>query len=133
MIIDNDHLQRDRKKGVEEKEGVAWLLTVERAQKESSTVVIQLKKDVSAVTTKACERVRAPSASLEQVKKQIEEHKKGREAAIRELGDFCKEKKCVECERGGFKLCTIVSSVSGIVLPMLSTMCKALSANCKSL
>lgn len=56
-----------------------------------------VKKNVLAATVKVGEQAGKPETSIEQAEKKVE-GLKGRESAIRELGELCKEKECVEYE-----------------------------------
>lgn len=81
VLMNDICLQQDRKKKVDEKKGVAWLLAAEKATQENGAAVEQVKKDVLAVLMKAGEQVGALTASLELAWVEAEGQKK-REAAI---------------------------------------------------
>lgn len=60
------HLQRGRKKDVEESEDATRLLAAETAKRENSTVMELLRKDGSNATLKAAKTIAALATSFEQ-------------------------------------------------------------------
>lgn len=74
--MDNVCFQRDMKKVVKEKDEFARLSPAEKAQRENSAVVKQLKKVVLIVLMEAGEQIGTLTASLEKAVKEIFELKK---------------------------------------------------------
>lgn len=62
--MDNARLQRDKKKGVKEKEEFARLFAAKTAKRKNSVVLEQLKKNVLTVTMKVSEQIGTLVASL---------------------------------------------------------------------
>lgn len=62
-------------------------MVADKAEREHSPVVEQLKKDVASVKMKASEQNGTLTASLEQDKKEVVELKKEKDAALQESGD----------------------------------------------